>query len=359
MYFTLESLKILEECNKKKVWFHVDQAFMSLVNYPFHRNDAKHVKEFNVGVNYSISSVACKGFEPRKKVYKMVGDAQSINGVDIDSIIVKQVSGNGGNMYTLTKEDCEHYDVEYEDGLILMPKNMNWRPEPKYQSFDPLNLAASPISIEDGRIHHFMVKVSPFKNFSHGYVITPSGMTVTENSIKSTIRVKTKKPIVLANNDVLAEGCVLKSVIETPRMGGLIYKHGNFISSDDSMYIHIFVNDPGIDPEYIDGVSPYDMFDIMWDEGEALSVDEAKSKVVAVKKKEADVNKAIMDAKSITDESIKQMIDDIDSLDNVLANVVHGNHDDLIKGFNETIDFYFNHRVNYPQAKLTPKGVRS
>ena len=118
------------------------------------------------------------------------------------------------------------------------------------------------------------------------------------------------------------------------------------------MYIHIFVNDPGIDPEYIDGVSPYDMFDIMWDEGEALSVDEAKSKVVAVKKKEADVNKAIMDAKSITDESIKQMIDDINSLDNVLANVVHGNHDDLVKGFNETIDFYFNHRMNKLKVTL-------
>lgn len=324
MYFTVESLAMLEESKRKPKWFYAPKECITSVDFrgskcvPEARKSDMKVM-FTVGSEYILENIACKGFKPTQKRYKLIGVADSLHGVQLDSVIVKQVSGEIGRQFTLSEEDCELFNVEYEEGLIMLPKFMGWKVPTTHRKFDPMNLATTPGSAPYGYLVHFLIRVNGFHDLNGGYVVTPSGLAVREEDITASLTVKSKIPLVFANETlVIGEGSDVGVRIVTPKLKGLIYKYGNFISSDDSMYLHITLEDfstVGIDQTYVEGVHPFDMFDIMWDESHGMTQDEFKKKEETERKRKAEkenrVNSMVTRARKSVDESITRMQGDI------------------------------------------------
>lgn len=80
-----------------------------------------------VGQIYSLKGVNCDGFEMKEKEYKVIAFVDSLHGISIDSVIMKQVGGDeDGLKFTLTKADCVNLNIEFQNGLELFPINLGW-----------------------------------------------------------------------------------------------------------------------------------------------------------------------------------------------------------------------------------------
>lgn len=75
---------------------------------------------------YQIKKEECDGFETEDKTYQFKGVIDELNGIKIDSVIMKQVSGQKSTIFSLTKFDCRNIGLTFENGLQLFPKNMEW-----------------------------------------------------------------------------------------------------------------------------------------------------------------------------------------------------------------------------------------
>ena len=84
-----------------------------------------HTPKFIEGENYALQGVACDGFEMETKIYKLIKVVDDFYGTNINSVIVKQIAGEQGIIFTLSKNDCEYHGIEYEKGLQLFPKTLN------------------------------------------------------------------------------------------------------------------------------------------------------------------------------------------------------------------------------------------
>lgn len=80
-----------------------------------------------VGQIYSLKGINCDGFEMKEKEYKLIAFVDSLYGISIDSVIMKQVGGDeDGLKFTLTKADCANLNIEFEHGLELFPIDLGW-----------------------------------------------------------------------------------------------------------------------------------------------------------------------------------------------------------------------------------------
>lgn len=268
----------------KELFEAVDFTNMGVVE-----EEKDHMPTFIVGEKYSLRGVSCEGFEMPEKVYELVAIHDKFDGIDINSLIVKQVSGDQDKIFTLSKNDCEHIGIEYENGLQLFPKYLNWKRVKEIIPFDSRNLGTTPVSDIDNTIRYVLLKLNGFKDYTDGYVLTPSGKLIKEAQFEKTLRIVSNEPIVYeqptakTNGVRLEEYKPLKVEIAYPK--GLTYNHGNFISSEDTVYVLIKLVQPLKDPTLIDGKSgiervnlegfnPNDHFTISWDELGAYTVEE-------------------------------------------------------------------------------------
>lgn len=92
-----------------------------------------------IGENYSLFDNACEGFIPIERVYKLIGVVNTLNGIQIDSYIMKQIDGPETTIFSLTKSDCKLLGIEYEEGLQLFPFGLDWSlckaDREKYQAY--------------------------------------------------------------------------------------------------------------------------------------------------------------------------------------------------------------------------------
>lgn len=248
---------------------------------------------FIVGEKYALTTPGCDGFAGSEKIYKLIGIHDEYGGVKVDSLIVKQISGEVGNIYTLSKNDCEHIGIEYEAGLQLFPKTMSWVHVKDVIDFDEHNLATTPRSDVDNTIRHIVLKLEGFSDYSDGYVLSPSGKLIKEEQFERSIMVESNEPIVYGNGVVVPDHKPLDACIVHPSTK--LFTHGNFISSEDEVFIYIqlkkhdvgygsFDNCYGVDPKYLDGVNPNEFFTITWDELGGLTVEEYEE----IKRKKAE-----------------------------------------------------------------------
>ena len=248
---------------------------------------------FIIGEKYALTTPGCDGFAGSEKIYKLIGIHDEYGGVKVDSLIVKQISGEVGNIYTLSKNDCEHIGIEYEAGLQLFPKTMSWVHVKDVIDFDEHNLATTPRSDVDNTIRHIVLKLEGFSDYSDGYVLSPSGKLIKEEQFERSIMVESNEPIVYGNGVVVPDHKPLDAYIVHPSTK--LFTHGNFISSEDEVFIYIqlkkhdvgygsFDNCYGVDPKYLDGVNPNEFFTITWDELGGLTVEEYED----IKRKKAE-----------------------------------------------------------------------
>lgn len=248
----------------------------------------KFSPKFIEGENYSLKGVSCDGFEMEEKVYKLVKVVDDFYGTSIDSVIVKQISGEQGIIFTLSKNDCDYHGIEYEKGLQLFPKNLPWTRVKEQIPFDKNNLSTTPVSDIDNTIRFILLRLDGFKDYLDGYVLTPSGHLITEKHFIDTIRVTSKEPIVFGNGFVINDKTNLDIELVYPK--NLLFNHANFISSEDTIFVMIRLKREygnaqhgyydsidrcfGVEPKYLEGINPTEFFEISWDELGAYTVEE-------------------------------------------------------------------------------------
>lgn len=115
-----------------------------------------------------------------------------------------------------------------------------------------------------------------------------------------------------------------------------MFNHGNFISSDDKVYVLIDLKQPyfgpeinetidgvfGVEPVYFDNLNPSEFFTIMWDELGAMTIEEfeaekeraRKEQEEAIKREEERIKREALEKKKAeeeekvkTEEAIKRM----------------------------------------------------
>lgn len=262
----------------KELFEMVDFTNMGVVNEP-----KKFVPKFIKGERYALSGVSCEGFEMPEKVYELVGVHDEYDGIAINSVIVKQISGDQDKIFTLSKNDCACMGIEYENGLQLFPKYLNWRRVKDVVPFDSSNLGTTPLSDIDNTIRYALVKINGFKDYVDGYVLTPSGKLIKEEQFEKSLKITCNEPFVYGNGVTFKENTALNIEIVYPNE--LLYKYGNFISDDNTIYVlikflrHTSPNETmddmtGIERVYLDGFNPNDHLNISWDELGAYTIEE-------------------------------------------------------------------------------------
>lgn len=289
----------------------VDFTDMGVVEEP-----QDFVPKFVKGEKYSLAGVSCEGFEMPEKIYELVGIHDEYDGTSINSVIVKQISGDQDKIFTLSKNDCACIGIEYENGLQLFPKHLNWRRVKEIVPFDKNNLGTTPVSDIDNTIRYILLKLDGFKDYIDGYIVTPSGKLIKEEQFQKTLRIISDEPIVYEQPTADKQGVKLQENrrlnIELAYPKGLAFNHGNFISSEDTIYVLIKLVQPLSDPTLIDGQSgvervnlegfdPNEHFKIAWDELGAYTIEEyeaektrrEKARQERIAKEEAEKKKRI------------------------------------------------------------------
>ena len=256
--------------------------------------DKSMMPKFVVGENYALGGERVEGFEQKYKLYNLVGMVDEFAGTKVDALIVKQIGGEEGNIYTISKNDCAFLGIEYQNGLQLFSKGLSWKHVRSLPDFDEHNLATSPTSEIDNTIRYLVLKLKGFTDYSDGYVLSPSGKLIKESQFSQSVQVTTKEPVVYGNGHIVQDKVPLRAYVAHPR--AKLFNHGNFISSEDEVFILIELVDRltysdantfdkkfGVDPKYFEGLDPNEYFEVSWDELGGLTVEEyeeAKRKAI-------------------------------------------------------------------------------
>lgn len=266
----------------KELFEIVDHSSLGIINEP-----ANLIPKFVNGGKYALKGIACDGFDMKEKVYELIGTINNFNGVNIDSVIVKQVGGENGLIFTLSKNDCAHLGIKYQKGLQLFPQKLSWKRVRDFVPFDKHNLGTSPLSDIDDTIRYVVIKLNGFEDYFDGYVLTPSGKLITESQFEKSLMVQAVEPIVYGNGHSAIKAKT-KLITEIVYPKDLVFNHDNFISSENSIFIKIDLRKKnwntnkekrenlklGVNPKYLDGIDPNDFFIISWDEMGGITIEE-------------------------------------------------------------------------------------
>lgn len=228
-----------------------------------------------------------------RKVYVVVGYLTNFSGIDVNSVIVKQVEGPMDTIYTLSKVDCEMIGIEFQEGLQLFPLGLKWERVYDVVEFDDKDFSTNPRSLVDNKIRYALVKIEGFEDRHNGYVLSPSGREILEEEFVRTLSVVAKDNIVLGpSGNLIEENSEIRWRIAKPT--GLLYKYGNFIAEDNGVYILLLFAKTsrkscdgfsGIIPDYVKGRPIQDLVKFVWNEGSAKKTKEEAAEYERLKQR--------------------------------------------------------------------------
>lgn len=248
---------------------------------------------FVIGNKYFLQAPFPGMGRSQEKVYELVGIIRNFNGVDVDSLIMRQVSGELGTIFSLSKRDCSAIGIPYEDRLQLFPMDMNWKPFHGVEvEFKDNDLSTAPKSKIDGTIRDVLLKINGFSDYINGYIKTPSGKLVREHEIYKRISIRSNLQLLYGIDNLTIEvNQKLPIRLEHPNKMGIFFPYGNCISSDGSIYVSVslakntfgFSSDGklGIDSRFLVGIDPNELFTISVDETGLLRADEYAAKALS------------------------------------------------------------------------------
>ena len=282
--FSIEEKKNVE---KLFVLPNENYEFVDYRDFGVVNENTNNIPHFIIGEKYMLQGVACDGFEMPSKTYELIGIVDEFHGVEVNYVIMKQISGEKGLIYTLSKNDCIHLNIEYQEGLQPFPKNLNWKHLKEDTVFDCRDLSTAPKSDIDNTIRYLLIRMNGFKDYSNGYILSPSGKLIKESDFINSLRVINNEPIVYGNGAILREKTRIMSEIVYPKK--LMFPYGNFISQDETIYLKISLlqrqSTPqetyidgyfGVEPKYLGTINPHKLFTIAWNELCCLTIDEYK-----------------------------------------------------------------------------------
>ena len=331
----------------------LDNSFISAVNLrtignlngfePFYSKDNLI---FHNGERYSLKPRECDGFKMDEHVYEVYGTIDNFDDdeMNINSVIVKEVTESNGTLYTLSRNDCEWLGIEFSSGLQLLPKSLDW----KYVDvdFDENDLSTTQSLEGDGKIHYVLLKINGFKLYPNSNVLTPNGRIIDEKRLENSLLIKNNIPLISSSKKIEnSDSTLLRKIV---RVDNNKYRNSNILTDDNELYVLVRLSKPkynetigyGIDRDYLKNVSPKDFFSIEWDEFGAMTLDEYNKKIeseriererrIAIeeekirKKREKEEllrKEAIKAKEEITKKKRKQLYDYISSISSSISSI--------------------------------------
>jgi hypothetical protein len=87
---------------------------------------AKVKRKFKLGDLISLKIKSKGGSKEIIKGFKVMKFAYSMNDTETNILILKQIYGPKGTMYTLNRHDCKKLHIKYEPGLQVFSMLLNW-----------------------------------------------------------------------------------------------------------------------------------------------------------------------------------------------------------------------------------------
>ena len=331
----------------------LDNSFISAVNLrtignlngfePFYSKDNLI---FHNGERYSLKPRECDGFKMDEHVYEVYGTIDNFDDdeMNINSVIVKEVTKSNGTLYTLSRNDCEWLGIEFSSGLQLLPKSLDW----KYVDvdFDENDLSTTQSLEGDGKMHYVLLKINGFKLYPNSNVLTPNGRIIDEKRLENSLLIKNNIPLISSSKKIEnSDSTLLRKIV---RVDNNKYRNSNILTNDNELYVLVRLSKPkynetigyGIDRDYLKNVSPKDFFSIEWDEFGAMTLDEYNKKIeseriererrIAIeeekirKKREKEEllrKEAIKAKEEITKKKRKQLYDYISSISSSISSI--------------------------------------
>ena len=168
-------------------------------------DEKPHEETLEVGKLYSLRGTECDDFVMPTKTYELIKNIDSVDGVELDAVVMKQIDGEQSTIFSLTKNDCRKLNIPFSRGLQLFPKTMEWNKvqteeDTKKQhetprEFDSNNLSTYPPSYHDKLIHCMTIKMSNFMIGPNGIIVTPNGVHIRQQDFLNTLHVTTNQSI--------------------------------------------------------------------------------------------------------------------------------------------------------------------
>ena len=239
---------------------------------------------FHNGERYSLKPKECDGFKMDEHVYEVYGTLDKFDDdeMNINSVIVKEITKSNGTLYTLSRNDCEWLGIEFSSGLQLLPKSLDW----KYVDvdFDENDLSTTQSLEGDGKIHYVLLKINGFKSYPNSNILTPSGKIIDENRLENSLVIRNNIPLISSNHKIGDSNYTLLRKIV--KVGKNKYTNSNILTDNNELYVLVrislryrFNNDYGIDRDYLKNISPKDFFSVEWDEFGAMTLNEYNKKI--------------------------------------------------------------------------------
>lgn len=241
--------------------------------------DAHQAPFFVLGNVYVLCGAECEDFQMPSKEYELVAILDNANGIVLDSVVMKQISGERNTIFSLTRLDCQNLGIEFQRGLQIFPKNLNWVKKEVTQEvstedelaveFNSNILATYPKNYDDGLIHRVVIKISGFKKDPRGIISQDNGYLVTERSLRPGFSITTKQRIGSATNTNSATfpiGYHIPYEIITQRVSRC---NGGYVDEDGCIFLELNLTRTdfnnrviGLNPELLGDASFNDLFSI-------------------------------------------------------------------------------------------------
>lgn len=103
-----------------------------------------------------------------EEIFELKAILNEVNGVVINSLIVKRNDGSQFKKFTLTPFDCNTIGIEYEPNLEILSMNLNWKriEEKSSIEFDSRDMSTYETSKCDGTIRNIIISFPNIKRIS-------------------------------------------------------------------------------------------------------------------------------------------------------------------------------------------------
>ena len=239
---------------------------------------------FNIGEKYILQGTVCDEFDMPTKVYEVKGILGTINGIRLDSLVMKQISGEKSTIFSLTKTDCQVLGIPFERELQIFPQNLNWIKDGgeevnNEREFNLNDMSSYPVCIYDGTIRKFILKLSGFSTM-YDYVVTPNGKHIKKSLFFASLKVRAKKTFIGdgVTSAHITNGRTFNVNFMTPMLGTCSVE-GQVIDDLGNIFIEVDLTHPqaytsthksadrklGVAPHFLEG-SIHDLFEVVYQE---------------------------------------------------------------------------------------------
>lgn len=209
-------------------------------------------KGMRAGQVYALEGENCDGFEMPMRQYICKGVVNSVNGCEMNGVVMKQINGPQSTIFSLTRTDCKVLGIEWETELQLFPADFGWQlvedvaAEPQME-FNPLDMGT--YSTVNGKIVRMHVFLHDVIRVGNGRLRTPNHSIANEQEFLTSLtayfnemELRRQYPIVVrplsinAHNQLYDEergGIHLMLIIATNSNGGIDPSRFNGLNIDD------------------------------------------------------------------------------------------------------------------------------